>query len=61
MVDIVNGLYGHNYEYGTADYKLLVFYTYNKQNNYNIKGKKLEIRSESMKLIVLEWLSVSQE
>ncbi len=29
-------------------YKLFAFYIYNKQNNYNIKGKKVEML-ESMK------------
>ncbi len=44
IVDILNRLCGHNYEYGTARYKLLTFYMYNKQSNCN----KVKIRLESM-------------
>lgn len=36
------------------------FYMYNKQNNCNIKGKKVVIRLESTKLAVSECQSVSQ-
>ncbi len=39
IVDIVNGLCGHNYEYGTAHINYLCFCMHNKQNNSNMVRK----------------------